>query len=245
MNELIFRIRQFLRLDSFEVRDLLITILAITVIWAFNDGSSVFAWNSWLSNFFMVLVMVIITISVHEMAHKLAALRVGYLYEFKISYVGVVMGMILVLISNGRIPYLPVGGVNLYHMAKQRIGRFRYGMNYFTAGTVAFSGPLANIYFAMFMKTVQWAFAINSVFLDKLFVFNLVFAVYAMLPFPNHDGLVIFFGSKLTYIFVFGVILSYVLMVAIFNFYSLVWGIVFGIITWLSWLKFAEWEDLK
>lgn len=240
MSEFLFRLNQFYRVDRFELRNLLITLFAITFIWAFDDGAETFVMSNWLGNFFMVLVITAITFFVHETAHKLAALRVGYMYEFKISYIGIIVGLLLAILSGGLIPFLPVGGINLYHMAKQRIGRFRYGLNFFTSGTIAFSGPLANVYFAMFMKTLQWSFSVESVFLDKLFIFNLIYALYAMLPFPGHDGLIIFFGSKPAYIFVFGVIGSYVLMVLVFNFYSLIWGVIFGAILWGLWIKFAE-----
>jgi hypothetical protein len=243
MSEFLFRLNQFYRIDKFELRNLLVTMLAITLIWAFDDGKAEFVFSSWFGNFMSVLIICALTLIVHETAHKMAALRVGYMYEFKISYIGIIVGLVLAIISGGRLPFLPVGGINLYHMAKQRIGRFRYGLNFFTSGTIAFSGPLANIYFAMFMKTLQWSFGVQSPFLDKLFVFNLVFALYAMLPFPGHDGLLIFFGSKPTYVFIFGIVASYVLMIWIFNFYSLIWGLIFGIVCWFLWLRFVDFDE--
>ena len=230
MGEYLYRVKRFLRFELVEIRHIVISVLVLAFIWGFNDKSEVFQFSNWILNYIKVVIMVTITILMMITAQKLIALYKGYRLEYRMWNIGLIIGVILTLLTNGKFPFLAAGGPVFYHLAKQRIGDFRYGLNYFICGLIAAVGVFTNLLFALAFKTSMWIFSIESAFLDQLFVFTLVFVLYMSLPIPPLPGVVMFFASKLVYVFLFGVILMYLLLLVIFNVYALIWGIILGAI---------------
>lgn len=233
MGEYLFRIKRFLRFEPVEIRHIIISVLVLAFIWAFNDGAEVFDFTHWILNYIKVVIMVVITMLMHLTAQKLIALHKGYRVEYRMWSVGLIIGVILTLLTNGKFPFLAAGGPVFYHLAKQRIGDFRYGLNYFICGIIAAVGIYANLVFAMMFKTSQWIFSINSPFLDEFFIFTLVFVFYMSLPIPPLTGVMIFYSSKLLYVFLEGVILMYLLLAVILNVFSIIWGIILGAVVFV------------
>ncbi|MEM4755857.1 MAG: hypothetical protein QW594_01870 [Candidatus Woesearchaeota archaeon] len=238
--EYFYRLRRFFRFHPKEFYELLVSIAVIAFIWGFDDGQPVFSLTHWLSNYLEVFLIVSISFFVHVSAQKLLGLWHGYRIEYHFWTTGLLIGVIVALLTKGALPLLLPGGILFYHMSKQRIGEFRYGLNFFQCGIAATAGPVGNVLFAMFAKTMQWIFFPQSPFLDQLYWFNLVFAMFMMLPLPNLPGIAMFFGSRLTYVLFFGMIFSYVLLVALFGFYSLIFAVIFGFIIYGLFVWYVE-----
>lgn len=241
MVEFLFRIKRFLRFDANEVKHIIISIFVMAFIWGFDDGSEKFFFPNWLLNFARVCVFISIVLIIHIITQKMFALSNGYRAEFRSWTVGLVLGVIVTLLSIGKFHFLLLpGGIVLYHMTRQRIGDFRYGLNTYQSGLIAATGPFANLFLAMMIKTSQWIFNIKSPFLDDMFVFTLVFVFTMSLPIPPLPGVMMFFASKIVYSFLMGVIISYLFLLIVFNLYSLIWAIIFGAI--LFGLYYWFWE---
>lgn len=56
-----------------ELRAMIISILVITLAFAFDDKSLVFQWSYWLSHLFSVFIMVAIALFAQQFGHKLVA----------------------------------------------------------------------------------------------------------------------------------------------------------------------------
>jgi len=65
-----------------ELFALLITILVVSLAVGFDDGSETFQWSYWLGNLFIVFLMVALSLTVQQMAHKMVARRNGFDTEF-------------------------------------------------------------------------------------------------------------------------------------------------------------------
>ncbi len=241
MPEFLFRIKRFLRFDPNEIKHIIISVLVMAFIWGFDDKSPTFNFSHWLLNFARVCVFIAIVIIIHITTQKLFALSNGYRAEYRSWTVGLILGVILTLLTIGKFRYLLMpGGIVLYHMTRQRIGDFRYGLNTYQSGLIAATGPFANLFFAMMIKTSQWIFNIKSPFLDEMFVFTLVFVFTMSLPIPPLPGVLMFFASKIVYAFLMGVIVSYLFLLIVFNVYSLIWAIILGAILFGIYYWFVE-----
>jgi Zn-dependent protease len=75
-------------------------------------------------------------------------------------------------------------------------------------------------------------FSGGNALLNKLFIFNLAFAVWNLLPIPPLDGSKLFFHSRLTFAFIFGSVLGYTVLAG-FGVYSWILGLIIGGIIWL------------
>lgn len=236
-----YRVKRFYGFTREEVISFVISVLMLAFIWAYNDGSKTFHFANWFSNYLKVVLMFAIALFVHVSTQKIVGIYHGYKVEYKYWLTGLILGVIMTLITNGYIPLLLPGGIILMHLTRLRIGYFRYGLNVWQSSQTALSGAFANVFLVMFLKTIIWQImGIESIWLEEFFKLNLVFAVYMMLPIPPLPGMIAFFGSKLTYVFSFGLLLMYILLILIFNYYSLILGALLGGVVWLVYLLTVE-----
>jgi len=73
----------------------------------------------------------------------------------------------------------------------------------------------------------------TSVLFNSIFIFNLAYAVGQMLPIPPLDGHYLVFASRLWYAFLFGTIVTYVLLALLVSVYSWIFAVIAGGLIWL------------
>jgi hypothetical protein len=235
-----YRVKRFFYFTGKEIRDIVISIIVISFIWGYNERIRGFDFGSWFANFIAVVIIVAMAFIVNISAYKIVALFHGYMAEYSAWLIGLSLGVIVTLVTQGFFPLILPGGIVLVHLSRLRIGYFRFGLNIWQSSQVALAGPFSNVFLVMFVKTMQWIFGVDSKWLDSLFIFNLVFAVYMMLPIPPLPGIIAFFGSKLTYVFALALLLSYILLIILFNYYSLIVGFILGLIVYFVYFWTAE-----
>jgi Zn-dependent protease len=103
---------------------------------------------------------------------------------------------------------------------------------------LAAAGPATNLIFATFFKTLA-IFGIFPEFFNIMTFINLYYAVFTMLPLPRLDGIHLFFASRLTYVFLFGSLLGYIILYTI-GFYSLIFAFLIGGLCWLLFYLYSE-----
>ena len=233
--ELFERIKTYLDFTKEESLNLLAAALVFGFIFAFKSWSFV--------NLIIAILIVLLSFLVHLTAQKIAALRYGYKVEFKIGWFALIIPLILVFISNGKMWWLIIpGGVHFSLLAGLRLGRFRYGLNYWTMGITALVGPIASILLATIFKQIDiWFFASSSVVFHNIFIFNLAYAMAQMLPIPPLDGHYLFYASRLTYVFLAGTIITYSILSISFALYSWIFALLAGGLAWLIfYIKFER-----
>jgi len=238
MGEFTYRVKRFFRFSPREVFELAVTVIVLAFIFGYNDKQEVFSISYWLFNFVKMIIIVAIAVVLHEVGHKLASLYVGMRSEYQMWPTGLLIGILFTFISNGKWYIVLPGGILLHHMAIQRLGHFRYGLNYFTQGMLAVAGPMANLILATFFKTLS-LFGVFPEFFDTMTFINLYYAVFTMLPLPRLDGIHLFFATRLIYVFFYGSLLGYIILYS-FNFYSLVFAFLIGGVCWLLFFLYVE-----
>ena len=98
---------------------------------------------------------------------------------------GLLLGLILVFLTNGSFWLLLPGGVVVHHLAGHRLGFFRYDINYWAIGIITFAGPLATITLGVLFKALSGVAA--GALIPKIIIFNIFYALYILVPIPSFD----------------------------------------------------------
>jgi hypothetical protein len=239
--------RRYLWFTPKEFKAVVISVLALTLIVAFNDKSESFELGRWISNFLIWLLVVLVSFMVHQFGHRLLALKIGYKVEYTLWWYGIGIGLIVMFVSGGRWWVLVPGGIWAHHMPVHRLGRFRYGPNVLSFAMISLFGPLASIAFGSFFKTLEVWFGFSLLgpgFVSRIFLFNMALAAYALLPIPPLAGSRLLFQSRLTYAFVFGAVAGYAIL-AFNGIFSFIYALLIGGLVWLLFLVFFELKAWK
>ena len=231
------KIKKYYTFTGYEIRGLAISILVLAFVISFDKwGGASFDFSAGIFNFFNAILIVALSILVHDAGQRIWGLAIGYRIEFKMWTFGLVASLVLAFLNNGRIPYLWLivpGGFMIHHLAGHRLGWFRYGINYLGQGMVAFAGPLFTLTLVILLQIIN-AFA-PSLLIVNAIRFNVIYLITSLLPIPPLDGSKLFFGSRMAYAFMMPAVLFATIMVVadVPIFLSIVLSLLVGMILWL------------
>ena len=233
--DLIDKIRKYYSFTKAEVVGLVASIIILGFIISFKDwGTTQFEASTVLFNFFNAILIVALSILVHDAGQRIWGLMIGFRIEYKVWTTGLIIALLVAFVSNGNLWFIVPGSFMLHHLAGHRLGYFRYGINQVGQAMVALAGPLSTISLLIFLKIIS-AFA-PSPLLEKAILFNVIYAITSMMPIPPLDGSKIYFGSRMIYAFVlpFIVASSLLLIISINIFMALISSFLIGIVLWLT-----------
>lgn len=232
--DLMDRIKKYYKFNLHEIRGLIISMLIIAFIISFKEwGAASFDFGAGVLNLFNSVLIVALSVLVHDAGQRLWGLAIGYRIEFKMWSFGLLLGLIIVFLSNGNFWLIVPSGFVLHHLEGHRLGWFRYGINYFGQAMVALAGPLFTLMLIIMLKVLA-AFS-PSALIEKAIMFNVVYLVTSMLPVPPLDGSKIFFGSRMLYAFVLPALIAatILMIVNIQILLSLSLSLLVGVVLWL------------
>ncbi len=199
--ELRARVRQYYAFERAELRDLLIVVLAAGFIFSFRDwGGETFDVAAGLTHLLFAVLLAALALFVHESAHRMYGLSLGFKTVFRLSWIGMIISLLVVFITNGRIPLLFAGGMVAVMLVRHRLGEFRYGLNYWENGLIALAGPIANLLLAFVFKFLL-LLSPESWLFQKGLLMNVVLALCMMLPLPPFDGVNVFAAGRGLWVF--------------------------------------------
>jgi hypothetical protein len=233
------RLNRFWHLSASEFKDYIITILVITFIFGFNDKSATFNFAKWSLHFALTFILVAISIYCNIMAIKGTALSRGVMHEYKIWTPGLVIGIIITLISNGNIYILLFSTPVFTYTPIHRLGKFRYGLNIKDEGVSAMMGAIAHFVLA----TIGLLIGSQLGIAPEIFLFfatmNFWLMIFNLLPIPRMPGFMVFYYSRLVYVFISTTLIAYLVLSRI-GFYSWIVSLLIGGGCWLLYLVTIE-----
>ncbi len=198
-------------------------------VFGFDDKEAVFEFSNWFFNFLKFAIYSFIALVVYAGAQYFVANKYGTTvnYNFwgvqRFSYtkgaylrpikfgpftikikkipLGILAPLLITFLSSGGLFFTGIISSVFTINPAYRLGRLFTKLTEFEEAKIAVSGAFANILLAILIKGME----INS--LDNLVLVCSITAVSYMLPFPGLDGIKVYFGSKLLYIFSFAFIL--------------------------------------
>ncbi|MFC6825471.1 metalloprotease [Halopelagius fulvigenes] len=189
-----------LRFSSRELRDLLVAWVALGLAFAiFFAGGGQRALANVVGGgvagpFLVSLLTAGVGFLLHELAHKVVAVRYGQVAEFRADY-----GMLFLAIMSAMVGFIFAAPGAVYH--RGRLTDRQHGL-------IALAGPVTNLLLAaVFVPVFVGGVTLGSSFLSLLgsrgVVINLFLAAFNMLPFGSLDGKTVFGWSKLAFLAVF------------------------------------------
>lgn len=161
-----------------ELRDIIITVAALTIIFAYPHVAFVP----------IAFVAVLIGFLFHELAHRYVARKFDAVAFFKMWPTGLMFGLLLAFLQVG-IVFAAPGAVVVYPF---RYSRWKYRRKNLTVnewGWIAAAGPITNIIFAILFATIAF-FTTSIIATGARFIFlvNAVLGTFNLLPIPPLDG---------------------------------------------------------
>ncbi len=187
-----------------EVRDIIISMLFIAVIFAY-----IFSQSN-ISAFILLIPATLISVGLgfvlHELAHKFVAVRYGFYAEFRVWFQGLIFGVITAILI--KLAFFVPGAVYIHgnNISREENGK------------ISIAGPLVNIVLALiFLGLAPYinynandasAFIISNIIYFGFFI-NSYLAALNLLPISILDGAKVFRWNPLIWgiTFVFSVIL--------------------------------------
>ncbi|MBW2991620.1 hypothetical protein KY345_00195 [Candidatus Woesearchaeota archaeon] len=241
--ELIERVKKYFGFNMGEIKALLISVFVYGLIISFSfdlPEVNVLLWLGYLLPSFLIAALAIL---VHIAVVRIDSLRVGYKAEYRLNYYVLAFAFIVSIISRGRI-FIIVPGIIMFHMLEGlRVGKFRYGINWWEVRWPLFLGVIANLVLALFFRVLSnmGNFAGNPL-VEKVILVNLSVAFFSMLPLPDFEGLYIYYSSALVYAFSFSLLLGACIAILLnLGFWISVFiPLIIGGIGWLAYLIGVE-----
>lgn len=242
--------------ENKEVEYYFLTVLILTLVFAFNDKSGVFSVNYWIRNFFLVLIAVGISFLLANYIIKLVAKkyycisvyelwttrRVGFYphqkakimkKEFAIP-LGIILPLIITLLSNG-LGYFPViGTYKLIEDRVKRTGKIFVRMIGYERAIIYSAIPLTylGLYFIFLLLTKT-----SGINFDLFVNINMWLALFSLLPLPNLIGAEILFGSLPLYFFLVVFVIISVLLAPISIILAVLLAIILAFSVVVAYLK--------
>ncbi|MEK6936515.1 MAG: hypothetical protein AABW58_00420 [Nanoarchaeota archaeon] len=206
---------------------LIIAALVSGFVFGFDDKQSSFIFTNWFLNFLRLSFFSFIALGVYYLTQNYAAdkygcnlnyniwriQRFGYgksayvrpikfgPYVLKTIPLGFIVPLLISFLSSGGLFFTGILSSSFIVNPAYRLGRVWAKLTEFEEAKIAVSGALANILLAILIK----GFRLSS--LEDLILISSITAISYMLPFPGLDGIKVYFGSKLLWIFSFSFIL--------------------------------------
>lgn len=212
-----------------ELNGLALVVLSFALIFSFTEwGVESFDFALGTKNYFIALIIVGTSVFAHHAAQRLLAISSGVKPEHKVWWLGLLLGLAAVLVSNGRVWVFAATSFLVHHVPGTRLGKPRHFITQAELGSIALAGPATNLVLAALTGLLA-----TGEFASKFLTFNLVFAAYNLLPIPPLDGAHVFFASRLTYVFAFSALVGYALLALALNVHSIIGSLAFGLAGWL------------
>jgi len=202
---------QFTKIEN---KHLIISILILTFVFAFNDKSSSFYLPFWLLNFIKILIIITFSLLFKEIIKKYWAEKYGAVSEYRIWNIqryylrtkskfpfkipiGIILPLLITIFSLGRLFFPITSESSITYSKIKRAGRKWAHLPHWEEGKISIMGPLASLIIVFIFKILSY---ITSFSFQNVIFINSLLAVFYMLPFPQLEGGKVFIGSKTYYI---------------------------------------------
>lgn len=192
--------RHRFRFSGTEIRDLLLAWVALGAAFAIFFGGGTYAFDP-LDRFIRLLGISLLTAGIgfllHELAHKVTAIRFGQVAEFRANY-----SMLAIAIAAALAGFIFAAPGAVYHRGRATLSEH---------GLIAISGPITNLVLGVLFFPLVFA---PSAFVADVgqygVLINFFLAAFNMIPFGPLDGQTVRKWSTLVFVGTF--LLSLVLL---------------------------------
>jgi len=226
------RVKRYSKFNKEEVNGLALVILILGFMFSYRYffESTI---NYGIFMFISCTLIVLLALLVHEVTHKAAGIMNGFQARTVFWLYALLIGFVICLMSKGKIVIPIYGGVIFYFIQKHRIGKFRYGINYWPMGWSGILAPAANLGLAFILRLVTYL-PYDLFLVEKAIQINILIAFFNMLPFAKTDGIYMLYHSRLWYAILAGFLmgLAVLLWLNVGFIATVIGAVAISILTW-------------
>jgi len=235
-----YALKKYFRFDEAEIR----SFIALSVIFAFilsfdKWGLESFDFGTGLVNFVIALVIVASSLLIHDTAHRIFAIKIGYLSKLRTWWMGLLFCLVIAFLTNGKLKLFLGASVWFTHVATRRLSRTEYIESPKSHAYISLMGPIASLLFAGIVRALAAWLPFNPEAVNQLVYFNIMFGVLSFLPIPPLDGSKFFFAARTPYAFLLGTMVSYALLHVI-GYPSILISVILGLAAMIFYLYKVE-----
>jgi len=200
----ITRIKLHYRYNKEELKQFVILALIIGFLLSFNEwGGEKFDAAIGLFNLILAIIIAAIGIFIHDAGQRLTALFYKHKLEAKMWWGGTGISFLICLATNGTLgAYTPIlaKSFDVEALKRERIGTYHYRTTLEEVRNIALMGAIFSLLFATILKIIGYIGGISGGVLQKMIIFNVMFAFMHYLPIPPLDGIKIMFESRVIWV---------------------------------------------
>ncbi|HLC85376.1 MAG TPA: hypothetical protein VJH22_06305 [Candidatus Nanoarchaeia archaeon] len=237
-----YSLRQYFKYDESELRALGAMSVIFAFILSFDQwGVGSFQFLTGIKNFVIALIIVGASVLIHDTAHRLLAIKMGYAAKVKMWWYGLLFCLLVVFATNGAVKLFVGCSIWFTYIAARRLTKFEYYYAPKHLALMAMGGPAANLLFAGVIRSLAGYLPLNPEAVNDLVYFNVVYGVLSFLPIPPLHGSKFFFYGRLAYVFVAAAMLGYTLL-HLLGYPSMLISLILGMGAWIWWWSKGEGE---
>lgn len=237
---------------------LVIFILAFGFSYKFQGPATL---GNWFGTFLLALILVGISIFVHELAHKYIASKFLARVESKISWGGVLVMLIGMVLSQGWIVFAAIWAVVITPLRSMKPGKPFPHLGPREQAIIALSGPMASLGVAILAKLFVPSLGLIA---TNLIMINVFIALFNLMPLftlipimsfqwgkrtaletANMEGDFVFFGNRPLWVFVFMfALITSIALIKVGALASLIIAFILAAVVWIGWHFFFEPENM-
>src|SRR3989338_2106920 len=178
-NPYLDKILRYMPFEWHEWRAFIFLSFLYAFILSFDDwGKYAFSFWTGIGNLILSLGVVLLSHGAHHYAQRWYSAHRGYKPEHTIWVPGIIIALIVMILTNGKLMMFAATGIFIQHLAVQRLGTFRYGENVKVLGPIALMGLLSTGILAaiarILLDSTSWT-PVAEYMLTQLWIFNITY----------------------------------------------------------------------
>ncbi|MBT3465552.1 hypothetical protein HN695_05620 [Candidatus Woesearchaeota archaeon] len=221
-----------------EIKGMITTVLISAFVYSFDQwGGEKFNFITGIFNFIIAIIFISIALFIMQLGQRLAAVYYGYDPVYEHGMLGLLIALVIAFASRGSLVMFMPGYTAINHLMASRLGEFRYYTSHIEQAKINFIGIFFNFMTALIASLLPYK---DIPIIDKFLKINMMFALYALIPFPQNPGFYIFFTHKNIWAFCVGFIVGGSILMLLTNvLVTLIGATLLGIMT-VAWWFFKK-----
>jgi len=227
------RVKAHYRYDREEIKHFIILSLLLGFFFSFNEwGEETFDLMTGLVNLGIGILIAAVGIFVHDAGHRLTALHTKHKFTSQIWWSGIGITGLICLASRGMFNLFFAESFEVEVLKRERVGTFFYRTKLSEIRDIAIMGAGFNLLFATLVKFIGGLGGITGGIVHKIILFNVIYGLVQLLPFPPLDGSKIIFERRWIYaiVIITAAVYGYLLLTAVPIWVSLILTLLLGVL---------------
>ncbi len=221
-----------------EIINILISILIMAFFYSYNNWPTL---EKGLVNYAVSIFYVLFSFAIYETGIKLFSKKLDCKATYHLRPNMIFFSFVITIISGGKFPFFLTGYHIIEGKENERLGYKFEALRRKDKASIAFKSISLSLLFAILLS-----FFSSNALIQKIMIFNILFSLYNLIPWPPTDGSLMLYRMGGAWVFLFFGSIGLLLTLKEKNLlFSLIVSLLFVIISYVMLKKTEEWIGRK